>query len=47
MLDHLERAGIVRRTHSTLDRRMVTVSLIAQGHQLVALRDGRETPGTA
>lgn len=36
MLDHLQRAGIVRRAHSTLDRRVVTVSLTAQGHQLVA-----------
>ncbi len=36
MLDHLERAGIVRRAHSTLDRRVVAVSLTTQGHQLVA-----------
>ena len=36
MLDHLERAGIVRRAHSTRDRRVVTVTLTTQGHQLLA-----------
>ncbi|HEX2290664.1 MAG TPA: MarR family transcriptional regulator, partial [Pseudonocardiaceae bacterium] len=34
MLDHLQRAGIVRRAHSTRDRRVVTVALTTQGHQL-------------
>jgi MarR family transcriptional regulator, organic hydroperoxide resistance regulator len=36
MLDHLQRAGIVRRAHSTRDRRVVTVALTTQGHQLLA-----------
>jgi DNA-binding MarR family transcriptional regulator len=35
MLDHLERAGIVRREHSTRDRRVVTVALTAQGRRLL------------
>lgn len=35
MLDHLERTGIVRREHSTRDRRVVTVALTAQGQQLL------------
>lgn len=36
MLDHLDRAGIVRRGHSTQDRRVVTVTLTEQGRQLLA-----------
>lgn len=35
MLDHLERAGIVRREHSTRDRRVVTVALTDQGQRLL------------
>ncbi len=35
MLDHLERGGIVRREHSTRDRRVVTVALTAQGRRLL------------
>ncbi len=35
MLDHLERADIVRREHSTRDRRVVTVALTEQGRRLL------------
>ena len=35
MLDGLERAGIVERRHSTVDRRVVTVRLTPKGHRLV------------
>lgn len=35
MLDHLERAGIVRRQHSSRDRRVVTVALTEQGRRLL------------
>lgn len=44
MLDHLENAGLVERTRSEPDRRIVVCRLTAAGREQVAARRARVTP---
>lgn len=44
MLEALEAAGLVRRTRSQHDRRVVLTSLTERGHELVAARHARYEP---
>jgi DNA-binding MarR family transcriptional regulator len=45
MLDHLETGGLVARTRSKDDRRVVLSTLTAHGAQVVAARHARMEPG--
>jgi DNA-binding MarR family transcriptional regulator len=44
MLDHLEAVGLVQRTRSELDKRVVLTSLTEDGHALVEQRRARYEP---